>query len=289
MMRTIISIVFSLCSWLSTSAQLTLSDILKGKHNVSEFSGNVVHEALIPELSIIRQQYRLKLKEDYYGKNNKPYYGEKYCLGVKVGGGLMFLSNIVKPWEGDADFERVTAKRKYQPELFRSYERGLRDSVFKAVELELYNSNYVVPVNTDSTLYLQDDQVSDFGLIIDDAAGKKSGYMVWTYTQTNVQDSAMNVTLRSGSYTVEARPDSMQVAMEPENPDKVLGGLFVIPKYERGGRAQMQLAGVAVRTKNGKWALQMLLNSEAKSAEKPQKAEAKESDDEPTPIKRKKK
>lgn len=252
-------------------------------------ANGIVLESITPELSIIRQQYRLKLKEDYYGKNNMPYYGEKYCLGIKVGGGLMFLSNIVKPWEGDADFERVTAKRKYQPELFRSYERGLRDSVFKAVELELYNSNYVVPVNTDSTLYLQDDQVSDFGLIIDDAAGKKSGYMVWAYTQTDVQDSAMNVTLRSGSYTVEARPDSMQVAMEPENPDKVLGGLFVIPKYERGGRAQMQLAGVAVRTKNGKWALQMLLNSEAKSAENPQTAEAKESDDEPTPIKRKKK
>lgn len=285
MMRTLISIVFALCSWLSTSAQITLSDILKGKHNVSELSGNVVHEALMPELSIIRQQYRLKLKEDYYGKNNKPYYGEKYSLGIKVGGGLLFLSNIVKPWEGDADFERVTAKRKYLPELFWSYQRGLRDSVYHDVELEMYNPNYVFPINADSTLYRQDDQVSDFGLIIDDAAGKKSGYMVWAYTQTDVQDSAMNVTLRSGSYTVEARPDSMQVAMEPENPDKVLGGLFVIPKYERGGRAQMQLAGVAVRTKNGKWALQMLLNSEAKSAEKPQEAEAKESDDEPTPIK----
>ena len=245
----------------------------------------IVLESITPELSIIRQQYRLKLKEDYYGKNNKPYYGEKYSLGIKVGGGLLFLSNIVKPWEGDADFERVTAKRKYLPELFWSYQRGLRDSVYHDVELEMYNPNYVFPINADSTLYRQDDQVSDLGLIINDLAGKKNGYMVWAYTQTNVQDSAMNVTLRQSSYVVDAKPDSMQIAMSPDNPEKILGGLFVVPKYEQGGRVQMQLAGVAVRTKNGKWALQVLLNPEAKKTEKTQKTATKESDDEPTPIK----
>ena len=245
----------------------------------------IVLESITPELSIIRQQYRLKLKEDYYGKNNKPYYGEKYSLGIKVGGGLLFLSNIVKPWEGDADFERVTAKRKYLPELFWSYQRGLRDSVYHDVELEIYNPNYVFPINADSTLYRQDDQVSDLGLIINDSAGKKNGYMVWAYTQTNVQDSAMNVTLRQSSYVVDAKPDSMQIAMSPDNPEKILGGLFVVPKYEQGGRVQMQLAGVAVRTKNGKWALQVLLNSEAKKSEKTQNTATKESDDEPTPIK----
>ena len=149
----------------------------------------------------------------------------------------------------------------------------------------MYNPNYVFPINADSTLYRQDDQVSDLGLIINDLAGKKNGYMVWAYTQTNVQDSAMNVTLRQSSYVVDAKPDSMQIAMSPDNPEKILGGLFVVPKYEQGGRVQMQLAGVAVRTKNGKWALQVLLNPEAKKTEKTQKTATKESDDEPTPIK----
>lgn len=288
MHRTLFIISFALYLCISASAQISLSDILKGKRTVAELSYNVIHEAIIPDLSIIRQQYRLKLKEDYYGKNNLPYYGEKYCLGIKVGGGLMFLSNIVKPWEGDADFERVTAKRKYQPELFWSYQRGLRDSVYKAVELELYNPNYVFPVNSDSTLYQQDDQVSDLGLIINDSIGKKTGFMVWAYTQTNVQDSAMNVTLRHSSYLVDAKPDSMQIAMTPENPEKILGGLFVTPKYEQCGRIQFQLAGVAIRTKDSKWVLQVLLNSEAKATGTTQKSAMKESDDEPTPIKRNK-
>lgn len=281
-MRKLILLIIILCAIDSYGQNIesAIDAIINRKND-----NGIVLESITPELSIIRQQYRLKLKEDYYGKNNKPYYGEKYSLGIKVGGGLLFLSNIVKPWEGDADFERVTAKRKYLPELFWSYQRGLRDSVYHDVELEMYNPNYVFPINADSTLYRQDDQVSDLGLIINDSAGKKNGYMVWAYTQTNVQDSAMNVTLRQSSYVVDAKPDSMQIAMSPDNPEKILGGLFVVPKYEQGGRVQMQLAGVAVRTKNGKWALQVLLNPEAKKSEKTQKTATKESDDEPTPIK----
>lgn len=281
-MRKLILLIIILCAIDSYGQNIesAIDAIINRKND-----NGIVLESITPELSIIRQQYRLKLKEDYYGKNNKPYYGEKYSLGIKVGGGLLFLSNIVKPWEGDADFERVTAKRKYLPELFWSYQRGLRDSVYHDVELEMYNPNYVFPINADSTLYRQDDQVSDLGLIINDSAGKKNGYMVWAYTQTNVQDSAMNVTLRQSSYVVDAKPDSMQIAMSPDNPEKILGGLFVVPKYEQGGRVQMQLAGVAVRTKNGKWALQVLLNPEAKKTEKTRNATTKESDDEPTPIK----
>lgn len=281
-MRKLILLIIILCAIDSYGQNIesAIDAIINRKND-----NGIVLESITPELSIIRQQYRLKLKEDYYGKNNKPYYGEKYSLGIKVGGGLLFLSNIVKPWEGDADFERVTAKRKYLPELFWSYQRGLRDSVYHDVELEMYNPNYVFPINADSTLYRQDDQVSDLGLIINDSAGKKNGYMVWAYTQTNVQDSAMNVTLRQSSYVFDAKPDSMQIAMSPDNPEKILGGLFVVPKYEQGGRVQMQLAGVAVRTKNGKWALQVLLNPEAKKSEKTQKTATKESDDEPTPIK----
>lgn len=281
-MRKLILLIIILCAIDSYGQNIesAIDAIINRKND-----NGIVLESITPELSIIRQQYRLKLKEDYYGKNNKPYYGEKYSLGIKVGGGLLFLSNIVKPWEGDADFERVTAKRKYLPELFWSYQRGLRDSVYHDVELEIYNPNYVFPINADSTLYRQDDQVSDLGLIINDSGGKKNGYMVWAYTQTNVQDSAMNVTLRQSSYVVDAKPDSMQIAMSPDNPEKILGGLFVVPKYEQGGRVQMQLAGVAVRTKNGKWALQVLLNPEAKKTEKTRNATTKESDDEPTPIK----
>ena len=107
-MRKLISLIIILCAIDSYGQNIESAiDAIINRKNTN----GIVIESITPELSIIRQQYRLKLKEDYYGKNNMPYYGEKYCLGIKVGGGLMFLSNIVKPWEGDADFERVTAKR----------------------------------------------------------------------------------------------------------------------------------------------------------------------------------
>ena len=38
---------------------------------------SIVESSLLPELSIIRQQYRLSRDGKTYGKNNKPYYEEQ--------------------------------------------------------------------------------------------------------------------------------------------------------------------------------------------------------------------
>lgn len=248
---------------LDASAQITILEALKksGKLPVASAQSSVVNEALSPCLSIIRQQYRLQKGEDYYGKNNLPFYGESYSLAVKVAGGTLFQGDVMRPWTYDADYSRANASGNYTPCLFWTYQRLLSDSVYRAIDFELYNgpSPYVQPLNADSSLYLHLDKKADLGLGLDKEQGRKNGYMVWAYSRTSTQDSAMTVDLRQSSLTVEAGADSVFVSVSPANPEKVIGGVYVVPKFESGGRVQFLLAGMAVRTGDKAWSLQLLM------------------------------
>lgn len=285
-MRHIFSFIICACSILSVQAQ-NFEQAIKELLNRRGGSSPII-ECINSNLFIVRQQYRLERDGDFYGKNGKTYYGEAYSLGIKVGGGMYFRSNILKPWQGDADYDRVNASNNYNPKLFYCYQRSLQDSVYKKVDLEL-GSQYSSPRNADSTLYKHQEAVSDFGLVEVESAGKKNGYMVWAYSNTDIQDSAMQVSLRESALSVDANPDSTLLAMNPDKGEQIIGGLYVVPKYERAGRVQFQLAGVAVKGQEGQWFLQMLTSQAAdtkkESEDEPKKKRKKEKEIELTPSK----
>ncbi len=249
------------CQATGTSAQISLADLLKGKVAIGN-TVEIAQEAVKPEMFIIRQQYRLERNGEYYGKNNKPFYGETYSLAIKVAGGMMFLDDVVEPWKNDADYKRVNATGKYKPAQFWTYQRAITDSVYKATDLEL-GTEYVVPFNAQQTLYTHIEEKGNFGLSIDKETGVKAGYMIWAYSKTNVQDSAMIVELRQQQDTIDIKPDSTLITMSPTEPEKIIGGIYVTPKYGHQGNVQFVLTGIAVRTDNSGWALQTLAANNA--------------------------
>ena len=216
-------------------------------------------DAIKPELCIIRQQYQLKRGEDMYGSDGKSYYGETYTLGVKVPGYLYMQRGVLKPWEGDKNYNRVNADGKYESVYFKSFQRSLVETkvAYSPIEIE-FGRSYLQAINSDQTLYRQEDLVSDFGLSIDEAGGEKRGIMVWVYSNSTLKDSAMTVSFQQGMLSLEAKSDSILIPQTVSNADRLLGGVFVVPSYERGGRIQIRLAGIAVRTANGDWNLQLL-------------------------------
>lgn len=216
-------------------------------------------DALKPELCIIRQQYQLKRGEDMYGSDGKSYYGETYTLGVKVPGYLYMQRGVLKPWEGDKNYNRVNADGKYESVYFKSFQRSLAETkvAYSPIEIE-FGRSYLQAINSDQTLYRQEDLVSDFGLSIDEAGGEKRGIMVWVYSNSTLKDSAMTVSFQQEMLSLEAKSDSILIPQTVSNADRLLGGVFVVPSYERGGRIQIRLAGIAVRTANGDWNLQLL-------------------------------
>lgn len=250
-------------------------------------------KAITPSLSIVRQQYRLECGGEYFGKNNKPFYGESYTLGVKVSGATILQNRVVSPWSEDADFKRVNQSGKYTPVCFWSFQRSINDSIYKPVDWEL-DSHYTRPLDNDSLLYKNEDKVSNFGLDIDETPGEKSGYIVWAYSSTDVQDSTMHVTLRQNSYKSSAGGEA-NVTMTPSDSERILGGVFIVPHFKNGGLIQLMVTGVASKTKEGKWVLHLLSNQDDKALndktpgnhkQKDSKKKKNEdsTDDEPTPV-----
>lgn len=245
---------------INAQSSFSIKDLL-GQHEGQTVanSSSVEMQAITPELSVIRQQYRLERNGSYYGKNNLPFYGESYSLAVKVSGGTYLTSDAVEPWGIDTDYARDNASGNYKPSIYWTYQRPINETKYKAVNLEIKDeSEFVKPVNAEKSLYLHTDAINDFGLSIDNTTGNKKGTMIWVYSKTDIQDSAMAVVFQQSSFTIEAKEDSSLVEMTPTTPEKIIGGIFVTPKIEKGGRVQYLLSGVAVRNQSNGWSLQLL-------------------------------
>lgn len=261
--------LFMIITSFTANAQSTfkLKDLISQQEGLaanSDSSANL--QAVLPELSIIRQQYRLERNGEFFGKNNKPYYGESFSLAVKVSGGTVFLSDVKEPWKGDSDYARDNASGNYKTSLYWTYQRAINDTNYKSVNFgikdESDESDYVSPLNADKTLYLHTDAISDFGLSIDKETGNKKGYMIWAYTKSDIQDSAMIVDLRQSQLSIDAKADSALITMTPSTPEKIIGGIYITPKFARGGIVQYLLSGVAVRNKSNGWDLQLLCSDD---------------------------
>lgn len=259
-MRSFFTIIVIFIFIVPAFGQSSLSDLLKGKIVKKSSNDSIVINAVVPALTIIRQQYRLELNGDYYGKKGNPYYGESYTLGVKISNNTILQRGVILPWENDADYQRVNMGGKYTPVYFRSFLRPIARTEWKATEFD-FGTQYTTPTSSDSLLFLNQDKVSDFGLPDNRIEGMKQGLLIWVYSTTNIQDSAMQVRYQQSSVTIDAKADSSCISVRPDIIDNLLGGIFVVPQIERVGYIKVLLVGVAVKDSNNEWKLKLLTES----------------------------
>ena len=217
---------------------------------------DLVFKAVSPALKIVKQQYRLKKDGDFFGRNNKPHFGESFSLGVKVAGGTILQNEVLYPWLNDKDYKDVNEAGKYTPVLYESYQKSVIGGDYEKVDFEL-NTPYVKPVGKDSLLYIHSDVYSDFGLNMDTASGEKSGYMLWVYETDGKCD------YRVETLNLQASVESTVIPMKTSSPSKVLGGVYVIPVNERPGTISFYLVGVASTCNNKDWSLKLLTKDDA--------------------------
>lgn len=217
---------------------------------------DLVFKAVAPALKIIKQQYRLKKDGDFFGRNNKPHFGESFSLGVKVSGGTILQNEVLYPWVNDKDYKDVNEAGKYTPVLYDSYQKSVIGGDYEKVDFEL-NTPYVKSVGKDSLLYIHSDVYSDFGLNMDTASGEKSGYMLWVYEADGKCD------YRVETLNLQASVESTVIPMKTSSPSKVLGGVYVIPVNERPGTISFYLVGVASTCNNKDWSLKLLTKDDA--------------------------
>lgn len=217
---------------------------------------DLVFKAVAPALKIVKQQYRLKKDGDFFGRNNKPHFGESFSLGVKVAGGTILQNEVLYPWVNDKDYKDVNEAGKYTPVLYDSYQKSVVGGDYEKVDFEL-NTPYVKSVGKDSLLYIHSDVYSDFGLNMDTASGEKSGYMLWVYETDGECDYKVE------ALNLQASVESTVIPMKTSSPSKVLGGVYVIPVNERPGTISFYLVGVASTCNNKDWSLKLLTKDDA--------------------------
>ena len=222
----------------------------------SHVESDLVFKAVAPALKIIKQQYRLKKDGDFFGRNNKPHFGESFSLGVKVAGGTILQNEVLYPWANDKDYKDVNEAGKYTPVLYDSYQKSVIGGDYEKVDFEL-NTPYVKSVGKDSLLYIHSDVYSDFGLNMDTASGEKSGYMLWVYEADGKCDYKVE------ALNLQASVESTVIPMKTSSPSKVLGGVYVIPVNERPGTISFYLVGVASSCNNKDWSLKLLTKDDA--------------------------
>ena len=224
--------------------------------NVDGTVTDIIFHAVAPALKIVKQQYRLKKDGDFFGRNNKPHFGESFSLGVKVSGGTILQNEVLYPWVNDKDYKDVNEAGKYTPVLYDSYQKSVIGGDYEKVDFEL-NTPYVKSVGKDSLLYIHSDVYSDFGLNMDTASGEKSGYMLWVYEADGKCD------YRVEALNLQASVESTVIPMKTSSPSKVLGGVYVIPVNERPGTISFYLVGVASTCNNKDWSLKLLTKDDA--------------------------
>lgn len=236
-------------------AQLDLSKLKIQYADISTDS-LIVSRAVTPFLGIVHQQYRLERNGEFFGKNNRPFYGETYTLSVKIAGSTIFQRGVLLPWENDADYKRVN-RETYKPVYFKSTQRQWASKDWQSVDLDIGNNIFKV-LSADSLLFELEDKVRDFGLPIDEAEGQKQGYLIWAYYAMEPEDSSTQVKLHPTAYQIDAKSDNTSMKVKPENTDNLLGGVFVIPVIGRNGNIQLYVGGVVSHKSQEEWTLSLL-------------------------------
>jgi hypothetical protein len=290
MKRLVIFIAVILCSVNYSVAQITISDLLNGTGGGGKDS-RIVVEAVKPALSIIREQYHLEKNGEYFGRKSLPYWGETYTLGVKVSNGTLIQHAVVEPWKYDSDYKRISSAA-YKPVHFCTKQKSFRDTNYKDVELELYSDEYIVSLTPDSSVYMHLDKVNDFGLSMGDGSFCKSGYIVWARGNSASRDSTLSMRLECSYFTVDSLSANNTVLMTPNNPEEILGGVFVVPVYEKVGEVRFALQGVVSKRENSDWLLHFFLKDTVRKTEKKddrkESKSAKDDNDDFTPVKKQK-
>lgn len=237
----------------------------------------MVEDAVGDGLFIVTTQYRLKDKKgqnpQYYGWENKPYFGETLSLGVKTRGGFILSSRAVKPWLTDEKFDKYRDDNRYEPIVYETRYTAVADTV-SAVLPATKTESLVV-----GNFYFSTDTVFNHqGFPTDYSDGQKNGWLVWLIAPEAQDGGEHTLVYRNET---EYRKGHNVYSIKAPSP-AVLGGVFLVPRIEGIGQITFYLCGLAVEN-GGQWQLVRVGDGNEKNTPKAERE--KEKDSGLTPIK----
>lgn len=215
----------------------------------------MVENALIQSLFITRGSFQIKNIEtgELYGLNGKSQFGECVSFGVKLDGGTVILfDDVVRPWMHNEKFEKY--RNEYVPVLSGiSYAEFGDNEGFQPFEINMDNGVSLC----DSMMYnFENDAFDGKGLELDCSIGQKNGWLLWVTISKEAENNNSSVmTAIVQQKEVEIKNNGSSFEIDAPNTERhILGGLFVVPYYNRIGSIDFFLAGI-IQSNNNKWSI----------------------------------
>ena len=241
---------------LSVNAQLP-QEFGKFKRSVSNnqhIQNELIAKAIEPGVFVFSQSYQLEDSVGkFFGLSGNKEFGSDNSIGIKVKDGYIITDKGRVPWDYDSRFNKL--KKRYNPVLFPTQysEIGVEtryDSLF-------YNPDKLVTIYPNQLYGLKTDIFFNEGFTLSHKEGENEGFLVWftipeDFDFTNSSNVNL-VVLRNDINIVKDRSKEYSISL-PQNNEKVLGGIYVVPELSGIGKLDLSLSGIIVG-ENEDWKL----------------------------------
>lgn len=219
-------------------------------------SSNLVTDAVKPGLYLIKQEYVLRdttnVNPQRYGFNNKDYFGCDYSLGIVLDRRMTTYGNILKPWEGDANYDNYRDNHTIRPDLSKRMFRNISDSTYLQAR--------------DTISFLGDSIFFSFaasnmpGFMSQYPSGKQEGWIVTLSGEKAQIDTLTNFTVNTYRNELDFENGLKNYEVKKLTlDDDLLGGFYIIPHYTQLGVIEFKVAGFLI-WEEGKWYIRPLID-----------------------------
>uniref|UniRef100_UPI0040579DA7 hypothetical protein n=1 Tax=Alistipes sp. TaxID=1872444 RepID=UPI0040579DA7 len=232
----------------SADAQFSLGGLLRSSNQ------QFIEEALSESVMLIRQEYQLEdtTTMQRYTWNNRPEFGSAENFAVRTTKGYITHRNVVEPWLQDDHYAPYRGTQ-LRPVLTRTALRTVKDSLWR--EVGCIAPTQRVMVDKSEWDHLSDTLFLSRGLCVEPLEGEQEGWLVWLTASDRSDLSTTKLALVTYRHALALSADKSRYELpDPTTQAEVVGGLYVVPRYDGCGTITFLLQGIAIK-EGEHWAL----------------------------------
>lgn len=252
-----ISLVFG--TLFSADAQFSLGGFIRSANQ------QFIEEAIRENVMLMRQEYQLEdsVTMQRYTWNAEAQFGYAEAFTVRTQQGYITHRDLVEPWQQDSHYTPYRGTQ-LRPIYSRTAIRTVKDSLWREV-------GTIAPLKREMLDKSPWDHVTDTlfhaqGLKVEPLSGEQQGWLVWLTTANRADSATAKLSLVTYRQTLHLEEGAGRCELSaPSTNEQVLGGLYLVPRYDGCGTITFLLQGIAVEEERG-WML-LIPREEPASAE----------------------
>lgn len=232
----------------SADAQFSLGGFVRSANQ------QFIEEAIRESVMLMRQEYQLEdtVTMQRYTWNAEAQFGYAEAFAVRTQKGYITHRDLVEPWQQDSHYTPYRGTQ-LRPIYSRTAIRTVKDSLWR-------EAGTIAPLKREMLDKSPWDHVTDTlfqaqGLKVEPLSGEQQGWLVWLTTSNRADSATAKLSLVTYRQTLTLEEGAGRCELPaPSTNEQVLGGLYLVPRYDGCGTITFLLQGIAVEEERG-WIL----------------------------------